>query len=291
MLLFCGIAFFSEGLAFVLAISVEKQWEKDRKKAIACIYSLLVCAAVNLVSGHNAWVEFEGRMLAEQTRAQQVQIDAERGQLLDMLAQIDAELAVARPPVDSALGPAARAEARELYQIEVNRLQPRRDDAQRRLDALPLVAEQSHIIDPTMVWIAFALLELMKAVVLWGVGVGGGLAQVGAIVQNAAAAGALAAQTPKPAPAPIEPPALRDEPPITPPAPVLAQRALEAEYGPPQPAQRPTLPSNLEGRALLDVLVQSNVIDMRDISSKHASRPRPGRRKAVDGGPPAAANA
>lgn len=267
MLLFCGIAFFSEFLAFVLAVSVEKQWGKHKKKALACIYSLLVCAAVNLVSGHNAWTQFESRMVAEQVRTQQAQIDSERGQILDTLAQIDGELAAARPSVDSSLGPASRAEARELYQIEVTRLQPRRDEAQRRLDALPIVAEERHIIDPIVVWIAFGLLELMKAVVLWGVGVGAGLAQVGAIIQGAAAAGTLSALEPKSAPALDERPALRDEPPRPAPAEPIALDALK-EMG--------------AGRALLDRLVESNVIDMRDISSKHASRPRPGRRKIAE---------
>lgn len=269
MLLFCGIALFSEFLAFVLAVSVEKQWAKDRKKAVACIYSLLVCAAVNLVSGHNAWTEFEGRMVAGQVQAQQSQIDAERGQLLDVLAQIDRELAAARPSVQSTLGPAARAEARELYQIEVTRLQPRRDDAQRRLDSLPLVAEQRHIIDPTAVWVAFGLLELMKAVVLWGVGVGAGLAQMSAIVQGAAAASALAAQRPDAKVELAERPALRDEPPPPEPVQKVALKALSDLKG-------------VEGRALLDRLIADNVIDMRDIASKHASRPRPGRRKTAE---------
>lgn len=265
MLLFCGVAFFSEFLAFVLAVSIERQWKTHRPRAIACLYSLLVCAAVNLVSGHNAWTEFEGRMVASDLRAQQEQIDNERRDLLQDLAAIDAELSAARPSVDSSLGPQNRAEARELYQIEVQRLTPRRDQVQSRLDALPIVAPERHIIDPIVVWIAFGLLELMKAVVLYGVGFG--FAQVGAFVQQASAAGALLAQQPERAPEPVQRPALQDEPPALEPAPVLAQRALEKEFG------------GLKGRALLDLLEQSNVIDMRDVSSKHASRPRPGRRK------------
>jgi hypothetical protein len=267
-LLFCGIAFFSEFLAFLLAVSIERQWKDHRPRAIACLYALLVCAAVNLVSGHNAWVEFEGRMVAADTLAEQARIDRERGQMLDVLAAIDAELAAARPSVDSALGPQNRAEARELYQIEVQRLSPRRDQVQRRLDALPLVAEERHIIEPWAVWVAFALLELMKAVVLWGVGIG--FAQVGALVKQAGAAAALSAQEPKPAPEMIERPALRDDPPERKEPVLVAQELLEKEFG------------GLKGRALLDVLEQNNVINMRDVSSKHASRPRPGRRKNIE---------
>lgn len=266
--LFCGVAFFSEFLAFLLAVSIERQWKQHKQRAIACLYALLVCAAVNLVSGHNAWTEFESRMVASDMRAEQSQIDAERAELLDVLASLDAELAAARPAPASALGPAARAEARELYQIEVTRLSPRRDQAQRRLDALPLVAPERHVIDPVAVWIAFGLLELMKAVILWGVGFG--FAQVGALVKEAAAAGALATLEPKPAPAPVERPALREPQPLRKDPPRVAQDLLEREFG------------GLKGRALLDALEQSNVIDMRDVSSKHASRPRPGRRKNAE---------
>lgn len=265
MLLFCGIAFFSEFLAFLLAVSIERQWKTHRPRAIACLYALLVCAAVNLVSGHNAWTEFEGRMIESTRRAEQTQIDAERTGLLQDLAAIDAELATARPSVDASLGPQSRAEARELYQIEVQRLSPRRDQIQRRLDALPVVAPERHIIDPIAVWVFFALIELMKAVVLWGVGIG--FAQVSALVRQVGMAGALSALEPETVPEPTQRPALRDEPPALEPAPVLAQKALEREFG------------ALKGRALLDALEKSNVIDMRDVASKHASRPRPGRRK------------
>lgn len=271
MLLFCGIAFFSEFLAFVLAVSVERQWKIHKARAMACLYALAVCAAVNLVSGHNAWVEFESRMVAEQVRTEQARIDLERGQLLDDIAAIDAELAAARPALDAAMGPAARAEAREVYQIEVQRLQPRRDQIQARLDALPVVAPDRHIIEPWVVWVAFALLELMKAVVLWGVGIG--FAQVSALVKDTGAAIAVAAQAPRPVETLPERPALRDEPPRVKEPPRLAQEALAKEFG---------IPEDLSGRKLLDVLVESNVIDMRDISSKHASRPRPGRRKNPD---------
>lgn len=265
MWLFCGIAFFSEFLAFLLAVSIERQWKTHRPRALACLYALLVCATVNLVSGHNAWTEFEGRMIESTRLAEQAQIDNERRDLLQNLAAIDAELAAARPAVGSALGPQNRAEARELYQIEVQRLSPRREQLQQRLDAIPLVAAERHIIHPVAVWIFFALIELMKAVVLWGVGIG--FAQVGALVKQASAAGALLAQQPEAAPEPAQRPVLRDEPPALEPAPVLAQKALEREFG------------ALKGRALLDALERSNVIDMRDVASKHASRPRPGRRK------------
>lgn len=279
MWLFCGIAFFSEFLAFLLAVSIERQWEKHKPRAIACLYALLVCAAVNLVSGHNAWTEFEGRMIESTRVAEQAQIDSERADLLQNLATIDAELAAARPGVGAAIGPQSRAEARQLYEIEVQRLSPRRDQIQARLDAIPLVAPERHIIDPIAVWVFFALIELMKAVVLWGVGIGFG--QVSALVKQVGAAGALAALEPKAAPEVIERPALRDEPPALPKEPVLAQRALEQEASDLKGAAL-LLAVQREfgnGRTLLDALEQSNVIDMSAVASKHASRPRPGRRK------------
>lgn len=254
-LLFCGIAFCCEFLGFALAIAAEHQWRNKRKDRFAvCVYSLAVCAIINVVSGDNAWTTFERTMLAPQSHNEQASLDHERGDYLSQIAEIDRQLDLARPPPQAAIGPQARGEAREVYGMEISRLQPRRERLQARLDVLPVVAAERHILEPSLVWIGFALIELMKALVLWGIGVG----DIGAKVRSAIAGAALGAQEP----GHIAPPTERGQI-IDPPLPV--ELALEAA----------------NGRALLDQLVESNVVSMRDVASKHAARPRPGRRKAA----------
>lgn len=252
-LLFCGLAFFSEFLGFALAIAAEKQWEAGKKRRFAvCVYSLAVCAFVNVVSGDNAWTTFETMMTAPQARAEQASIYNERRDYLNQIAAIDAQLEAARPAPDAAVGPQARAEARQVYQLEITRLNPDRARLQARLDAMPIVAPERHIIEPWMVWAGFIAIELMKALLLWGIGLG----DIGASVRSAMA------------------------------GPILAAQDLGQTREPPERPQilEPEVDEDLAqagGRALLDKLVADNVVSMRDVASKHAARPRPGRRKAA----------
>lgn len=256
-LLFCGISFFCEFLGFALAIAAEHQIKAGRKdRFVVCVYSLAVCAIVNVGSGHNAWETFEGMMTAPQARIEQAGLDHERGAILSEIAGIDRQLDGARPAPQTALGPQSRAEAREVYQLEIARLQPRRERLQARLDAMPVVAPERHMIPPILVWIAFGLIEAMKALVLWGIGVG----DIGARVRSAIAGAALSAQEAKDLAPPPERPLYVD-------APLPQELVLDAGDG---------------GRALLDKLVENNVVTMSDVASKHAARPRPGaRRKAA----------
>lgn len=252
-LLFCGVAFFCEFLGFCLAIAAEQQWIKGRKDRFAvCAYSLAVCAFVNVVSGDNAWTTFEAMMVAPAIQSEQRVIDRERGGYLEQIAEIDRQLDAARPAPQAALGPQSRGEARAVYGMEISRLQPIRERLQARLDQMPLVAPSRHIIEPWMVWIGFVAIEAMKALVLWGIGMG----DIGARVRSALAGPILRAQD-------------------------LGQTA-PLEERPQVIDLEPTPDLALEGgRALLDKLVASNVVSMRDVASKHAARPRPGRRKAA----------
>lgn len=171
--LFSAIALSSEVLGFNLAISVERQWrDKRRAAALACGYALAICMIVNLVSGHNAWLEFERIMFAPQVSAAQADIDQSRARLQLEIAAIDAHIERARPPVDMAAGPLARAEARRVYELELNRFAPQRAAAQARLDAEPVAAAQRHIVPDWVVWVVFGLIEVMKAMVLWAIGAG-----------------------------------------------------------------------------------------------------------------------
>lgn len=254
-LLFCGVALFAEFLGFNLAIAAERQWAKKRKDRFAvCVYSLAVCAVVNVVSGHNAWTTFERMMLEPARQAEQRSLDRERGAYLDEIAALDRQLDAARPPPEAAVGPQARAEARRVYEIEIARQNPRRERLQGHLDALPVVAPERRIIAEWAVWLAFAAIELMKALVLWGVGAG----DIGQRLRSAAAGVALGAQTPS-------------EPAQAPERPAIIEPPLELDLA--LPAQ---------GRALLDKLVASNVVSMTDVASKHAARPRRRRKREPD---------
>lgn len=252
-LLFCGLAFFSEFLGFALAIAAEKQWQAGKKRrVIVCIYSLMVCAFVNVVSGDNSWTTFETMMTAPQMRSEQTSIDRERRDYLGQIAAIDQQLESARPAPSATIGPQARAEARQVYELEIARLSPARTRLQARLDAMPIVAEERHIIAPWAVWAGFIAIEVMKALVLWGIGLG----DIGARVRSVVAGAALSAQTP----GHIAPPTERGE---------IIDTAIDLSL------------AQARGRALLDELVKSNVVSMTDVASKHAARPRPGRRKAA----------
>lgn len=255
-LLFCGVAFCTEFLGFALAIAAEKQWQAGKKKrVIVCLYALLVCAFVNVVSGDNAWTTFESMMTAPQVRTEQGDIDRERGDYLSQIAAIDQQLEAARPSPNGTMGPQARAEARQVYELEIARLSPARTRLQARLDALPIIAEARHIIEPWMVWAGFIAIEIMKALVLWGIGLG----DIGAKVRSAVAGAALSAQTT----GHIAPPQERGR---------IVDTALDLPY---------LSLAQARGRALLDKLVADNVVSMTDVASKHAARPRPGRRKAA----------
>lgn len=252
-LLFCGLAFFSEFLGFALAIAAEKQYEAGKKKRVlVCLYSLAVCAFVNVVSGDNAWTTFESMMVRPQMRIEQTTIDRERHDYLDQIAAIDRQLQAARPAPDASIGPQARAEARQVYALEIQRLNPTRDRLQAHLDNMPLVAAESHIIAPWAVWIGFIAIELMKTLILWGIGLG----DIGAKVRSTVASVALATQEV----GNVAPPHERPE--------------IISNDIPPEVALA-------RGRALLDQLVETNVVSMTDVASKHAARPRPGRRKAA----------
>lgn len=172
-LLFCSVALCSEVLGFNMAISVERQIRDKRvDRATACIFALAVCGIVNVVSGHNAWTGFERMMFAPQVADEQREIDHARATLQLQIAGIDSQLLAARPPVEMNAGPAVREQTREVYQIEVSRLDPQRRAAQARLDAMPLAAPERHIASDPLVWTAFVLIEIMKATVLWGIGAG-----------------------------------------------------------------------------------------------------------------------
>lgn len=173
MVLFAGVALCAEVLGFNLAVSIERQWrDKRRAPALAAAFSLAVCAAINLTSGHNAWLEFERLMFAPQVRAEQTEIDARRANLQIEIAAIDAQLDAARPPIRMEAGPQGRAEARRVYEMEVARLAPQRDAAQAKLDAAPITAPARHIAPDWSVWVLFGLIEAMKATVLWAIGAG-----------------------------------------------------------------------------------------------------------------------
>lgn len=249
-LLFCGVAFFCEFLGLCLAMAAETQAVKKRWDRFAgAVFCLSVCATVNVVSGHNAWTTFEAAMLAPQIRQEQVDIDRSRADLLGQIAVIDRRLDAARPPPEAAIGPQSRAEARQVYQLEISRLQPSRNALQEHLNAMPMVAPDRRILPPWAVWAGFVAIELMKALVLWSVGFGDHANRL----RSAAAGLALMAQEEKPR-APLPPPfEQHDEP----------------------------LALGVKGRKLLDQLVESNVVSMTDIASKHAARPRPGARRAA----------
>lgn len=171
--LFASLAVASEVLAFNMAIAVERAVRNHRKPAAwACGYVLVVCMAINAVSGHNAWAEFERAMFAPETRAAQVEIDERRGALLTQIAEIDRQIAAARPPVAMSAGPQGRAEARRVYEIELARLQPMRAIAQQRLDQEPLTAPQRRIAPDWLVWLVFGAIQIMTALVLWAIGAG-----------------------------------------------------------------------------------------------------------------------
>lgn len=180
--LFSAIALASEILGFNLAISIERQWrDKRRSAALACAYALAICMVVNLVSGHNAWLTFERAMFAPQVAAEQAEIDTARARLQLELASIDSQIAAARPPIAMQAGPQGRAEARRVYELEVQRLAPQRAAAQARLDAEPVAAPERHVAPDWAVWALFASIEIMKAVLLWAIGAG--LARTTAVVE------------------------------------------------------------------------------------------------------------
>lgn len=173
LLLFVGVSLFSEVLGFNMAISVERAFRQRRTgAALACGYVLAVCMAVNAVSGHNAWTEFEQAMFAPEARAAQTEIDARRARLQLSIAEIDRQIDAARPPVAMDAGPQGRAEARRVYEMELARLQPMRDLAQQRLDAEPVTASTRRIAPDWLVWLVFGAIQIMTSIVLWAIGAG-----------------------------------------------------------------------------------------------------------------------
>lgn len=171
--LFAGVALTAEVLGFNLAISIERQWrDKRRAAALAAGYSLAVCMLINLASGHNAWIAFERAMFAPQVAAAQAEIDQRRARLLTEIAAIDQQIQAARPPVTMDAGPRGRAEARQVYELEIARLNPRRAQAQAALDAAPILAHERHVAPDWAVWALFAAIEAVKSLVLWAIGKG-----------------------------------------------------------------------------------------------------------------------
>lgn len=197
------VAICAELIGFVMAVMVEIAIRAKRWLASAvCGLILIVCAGFNVIGAERAWDASMARHLEGARLEAQAALDIERGELRQKLADANRQIGA----YDYLLPGAETFRARQAgMQAAWERAtaQARNDAlmAQRGLDRLPVVAEVAAPFQAWQVQVGFALAELIKALGLWAIGMGGLMLvaetqrRQGNVSQQTETANALTAET------------------------------------------------------------------------------------------------
>lgn len=167
------IAACSEAIGFIMATMVESAARQRRPlKASVALVILAACATFNVVGAERAW-ERSMETASETARMQaQTALDRERAELQAQLAQAQTIIRGYQVLMPTPETPRARqAGMMEAWRQATAASRETSQQIQRRLDAMPIVAEVAQPFPAWAVSIGFGFAEFVKALGLWACGV------------------------------------------------------------------------------------------------------------------------